>query len=180
MICTAVGSLDSEINFISNYLWNNSFPWKLIQTKISKFHKNIMSERLPIHTVRKEKLFISICQFRGNSSSNFRHKMMSLIGRYFPEVDLRIIFTNNYRIKSYFPSRPRTLHGLNAGIVYLYNCGGCNSSYIGKSTRHLTVRIHEHMGSSARTGKRFQVPPLSYQGTYESRLHPGACKLQNP
>ena len=39
-----------------------------------------------------------------------------------------------------------------SNIVYQYNCGMCNSKYIGETSRHYTTRIAEHMGVSPRTG----------------------------
>ena len=32
-------------------------------------------------------------------------------------------------------------------MVYHFNCAGCNASYVGHTTRHLTTRIKEHLGT---------------------------------
>ena len=34
-----------------------------------------------------------------------------------------------------------------------FKCGSCNASYIGKTFRHMKVRVSEHRGVSPRTGK---------------------------
>ena len=44
-------------------------------------------------------------------------------------------------------------------ILYRFSCGGCNSTYIGKSKRHFLVRVNEHLGISLRTGKNFKFNP---------------------
>ena len=38
--------------------------------------------------------------------------------------------------------------------VYKFTCGSCNATYSGKTKRHFKVRICEHLGISALTGKR--------------------------
>ena len=41
----------------------------------------------------------------------------------------------------------------------LGKAGGCNSSYIGKTMRHLGVRASEHVGVSALTGRLIITQP---------------------
>ena len=44
---------------------------------------------------------------------------------------------------------------LRSGIAYnKFQCGGCNATYYGKTKPHFKIRICEHMGISALTGKR--------------------------
>ena len=41
-----------------------------------------------------------------------------------------------------------------ASNVYKFQCCGCNATYYGKTKRHFKVRMCEHLGISALTGKR--------------------------
>ena len=50
---------------------------------------------------------------------------------------------------------------MTSGAIYIYNCGGCSSQYVGKTIRHLSTRMSEHKGVSVRTGKALAVPPHS-------------------
>ena len=43
---------------------------------------------------------------------------------------------------------------LRSGIVYKFQCGSCNATFYGKTKRHFKVRLCEHLGISALTGKR--------------------------
>ena len=54
-------------------------------------------------------------------------------------------FSHIQRYNSYF---------LRSGIVYKFKCGGCNGTYYGKTKRHFKVRMCEHLGVSALTGKK--------------------------
>ena len=43
---------------------------------------------------------------------------------------------------------------MRSGIVYKFQCGGSNATYYGKTKCHFKVRMCEHLGISALTGKR--------------------------
>ena len=52
-------------------------------------------------------------------------------------------------------------------MVYKYNCGTCNSTYVGETARHAKSRFCEHMGVSHLTGKQMTriVPSAVNQHT---------------
>ena len=35
--------------------------------------------------------------------------------------------------------------GLHSCVVYKFACAGCNARYVGKTTRHFSTRMHEHL-----------------------------------
>ena len=41
-------------------------------------------------------------------------------------------------------------------LCYKFQCSSCNATYYGKTKRHSKVRVSEHMGVSARTGKNIK------------------------
>ena len=49
----------------------------------------------------------------------------------------------NVRIKSFLS--PKDKLNLQSHLVYQFNCAGCNSVYVGYTTRHYHVRINEHL-----------------------------------
>ena len=40
---------------------------------------------------------------------------------------------------------------LKSFVVYRFRCPGCNASYIGETTRHLTTRIKEHLETNSKS-----------------------------
>ena len=50
---------------------------------------------------------------------------------------------------------------IQSSVIYKYTCNRCNAVYIGKTSRHLSTRIAEHMGISFRTGLNLTSPPFS-------------------
>ena len=61
------------------------------------------------------------------------------------------------RVKSFFTFKDKLPKMLRSGLVYQYNCGGCNSTYYGKTKRHFKVRICEHLAISHLTEKKVKI-----------------------
>ena len=75
-----------------------------------------------------------------------------LIRNFFPHINLRIIFKNDFTIKSFFPFKDKTPFNLRSNVVYKYTCASCLATYYGETSRHMQTRIAEHRGLSPRTG----------------------------
>ena len=43
---------------------------------------------------------------------------------------------------------------LRSNVVYKFSCGRCNTTYYGKTCRHLNIRVGKHSGVSPLTGKK--------------------------
>ena len=85
-------------------------------------------------------------------NKQFRANIMLLLSDFFPHVNVRFIFENKWTIGSMLPYKDRVPTSVRSNIVYKYQCGMCNSSYIGESVRHYSTRIAEHRGIFPRTG----------------------------
>ena len=71
--------------------------------------------------------------------------------------------SNSFRFKDPIPK------DLISGVVYKFQCGLCNTSYYGKSIRHLDIRSGEHIGVSPLTGKK--VKPIKGSAVHDHLLH---------
>ena len=65
------------------------------------------------------------------------------------------------RLSNLFCIKDITPHVLKSYVVYKHSCTGCSASYIGKTFRHLHVRICEHTGLSNLTNSSLLTPPYS-------------------
>ena len=63
-------------------------------------------------------------------------------------------------------SLPESIKSL---IVYKFTCGECNITYIGKTKRHLKLRMCEHLGLSPKTGKEYKY--TTQPSTVRRHLH---------
>ena len=71
-----------------------------------------------------------------------------------PHCNFRIVFQTKCKLINFFTFKDKIPVFLRSGIVYKFKCSGCNATYYVKTQRHLKVRICEHLGDSALTGKR--------------------------
>ena len=58
------------------------------------------------------------------------------------------------QINNLFTFKDKIPSFLRSGNVYKFQSSGCNAVYYGKTKRHFKVRMCEHLGISALTGKR--------------------------
>ena len=73
-----------------------------------------------------------------------------------PHCNFRIVFQSKCKLIDFFTFKDKIPIFLRFGIVCKCKCGGCNATYYGKAKRHFKVRIWEHLGVSALTGKRMK------------------------
>ena len=81
--------------------------------------------------------------------------------RFYPQIQLRCIFRNDFSIGSLFKFKDRLPPLLRTSVVYQYSCGQCSSSYIGQTVKQLKVRISQHKGRSFRTNSLLSCPENS-------------------
>ena len=89
------------------------------------------------------KLLLQIC-------TRINHVMKNSVSH----CNFRIVFQSKCKLINFFTFKDKIPIFLRSGIVYKFKCGGCNATYNGKTKRHFKVRICEHLGVSALTGKR--------------------------
>lgn len=107
----------------------------------------------------KHKFYIKF-PYYGNVSFKIRKKLKKLINQYYPQLKPIIIFTNNFKIKNFFPYKDRVEVKARSSLIYKYSCS-CNATYLGATVRHLNTRISEHLGISHRTGMKITKPSYS-------------------
>ena len=102
--------------------------------------------------------------------------------------DLKIIFRNTRRIKSFFPYKDRLNRSLMSKVVYKASCWDCDDFYIGKTKRRLHDRKTEHFKALAKschtsaiadhitsTGHNIKWDHFDILATGRSDLH---CKIK--
>ena len=74
--------------------------------------------------------------------------MNRIMAKYYPNIELKLYFKCTKRLSNLFRVKDITSYVLKSNVVNKYSCAGCSASYIRKTSRHLHVRICEHMGIS--------------------------------
>ena len=99
--------------------------------------------------------------YYGLLSFDIRKNFSRLLKACYPEIHFRFIFTNPCTIGSQFRHKEQIPSNLVSNIVYSFTCLHCKMQYLGETKRNLALRIPEHLGISARTGKPISRPSHS-------------------
>ena len=76
-------------------------------------------------------------------------RLKSCVYNFYSFVNLKIIFQNTRRIKSYFPYKDRLSRSQRSKVIYKAGCWNCDEFYIGKTKRRLHDRKTEHFKALA-------------------------------
>ena len=115
----------------------------------------IFSKKVPRHTVPKNDLYIFL-PYLGKLSLSARSTLEKTIRDILPCVNLKVVFRIKNRLSSKFTFKDKISKEMRSLLCYKFQCSSCNATYYGKTKRHFKVRVSEHMGVSARTGKNIK------------------------
>ena len=154
-------ALSEEMTYLLFFFVSNGYPRHLIELHFKVFLNNIFTPKALNQTVLRKCIYIKFPYF-GLRSMKLEKDINSLVSKYYPQLIVKFAFTNSYKIKSLLPNAKESLPvDLQSKIIYLYQCGACNGTYIGCSIRLLRVRICEHLGISPRTNRPITSPKFS-------------------
>ena len=85
-----------------------------------------------VPNVPKRNVFVKLL-FLGSTSFQIQKKLQKLFSDKLMSCSLKIVFTSPVRVKSFFTVKDKLPKTLLSGLVYKYKCGGCNSTYYGKT-----------------------------------------------
>ena len=147
-LCSDFIKFHHEIDKLKSILYKNSNPRDLIDKCIKEFLDKILTPKPVVSTVLKKDLIIAL-PYLGKLSLQIRTRINRIMKNKLPYCNVRLVtfFTFKDKISSF----------LRSGIVYEFKCVSYNATYYGKTKRHFKVRVFEHLGISALTGKRVKV-----------------------
>ena len=151
-ICSSNSSFWSEIEKLKSFFSKNGYPSHTIDKCITSKINTISKSQPIIQTAEKKPLFVVIPYMSNSSNKTMSREILEIVKRFYPQLELKILFKNDFSISSFFRFKDRVSTLLRSNLVYKYSCGQCNATYYGETTRHLKTRISEHKGLSPRTG----------------------------
>ena len=140
-------------NILKSIWYKNSYPRDFVDKCIKKFLDRVLTQKVVVTTVPKKDLMI-ILPYLGKLSLQIRTRINRAMKNKLPHGNFRIVFQSKCKLINFFTFKDKIPIFLRSGIVYKFKCGGCNATYYGKTKCHFKVRICEHLGVSALTGKR--------------------------
>ena len=85
----------------------------------------------------------------------YNTKLEKLAHDFAKKTDIKLVFTSK-KVSSYFSTKDKVPNALVSHVVYYFKCAGCNASYVGETTRHFAVRVHEHLYKRSQPTSIFQ------------------------
>ena len=131
--------------------YDNKFFDKFLRTFLNK----IYFKKVPQHTVPKKDLYIFL-PYLGKLSLSARSTLEKTSRDILPCVNLKAVLRIKNRLSSKFTFKDKISKEMRSLICYKFQCSSYNATYYGKTKRHSKVRVSEHMGVSARTGKNIK------------------------
>ena len=123
-ICSDWNKFHKEIIFLKDIFLKNGYPTSFIDKCFKTFLDQLFIKKPQVLTVEKKTLTL-VLPFLGNLSLQTKTKLQNVLKR-----DL----SNVFRFKDRLP------YELISRVIYKFQCGRCNSFYIGETDRHLKVR----------------------------------------
>ena len=152
-------SFHNEISYLHQYFLNNCYPSKLFYKCLHGFLDNLFIPKLDIPTVPKLQFYVNVPLIH---DKKFYQEIYRIIDHYIPAIELKLIQSNPFSIRSLFKIKEKLDPLMTSGVVYLFNCPKCNMGrYVGSTRRLLKVRADSHIGISYRTGDKLSNPEFS-------------------
>jgi hypothetical protein len=151
--------LHNEFEFLKQFFINNGYPLFLVTSKIKQFLAKRYENVTPQTNVNNIKYF-SVPYF-GPQSDHLKKELLILFQKYLPDFKCNIVLINNFTIGSFFKFKDSLPPMSRSSVIYKYTCPSCGSTYVGSTSRTLSVRVAEHQGRSYRTGAPLASPAQS-------------------
>ena len=128
----------------------NLYPSNLIDQQIKQYlHAQCTDKK---HKEPRNSTYVSYYKlpYIGNLSTEIKQKVVKYCKYYCKSTNIKIAFSP-FKVGNLFSVKGSVPKYLRSVVVYRFTCPGCNASYIGETTRHLTTRIKEHLETDSKS-----------------------------
>ena len=94
-------------------------------------------------TVPKTQRYLEL-HFMGKMSALVKSGLPRSLQKRLPFCKVKIAFKTSNRLNNYFNFKDVVPEPLRSCQIYSFTCGSCNASYIGKTFKHMKIRVSEH------------------------------------
>lgn len=174
----------NEICTLKTIWLKNAYPLSMIDKCILKYFNKIYSARNepPLtkpSTTSSTKGLTLILPFLGKASLEMKSRITHMFKDLLPSVKVNVILSSKYRLSSVFKFKDKIPDDLRSHILYKFSCTSCNAKYIGETTRHLKVRLSEHLALSYLT-ERNTKPDTTVSTPVTKHCHGTNAHLNDP
>ena len=139
----------------------NGYDNKFFDSCLRTFLNNICSKKVRTHSSWKKvlyfpPLFREIVEIKRLGKIYFIYFIRSTFRNILPCANLKIVFRIKNKLSSKFTFKNKISDRMRFLLCYKFQCSSCNATCYGKTKHQFKVRVSEHMGVSARTGKNIK------------------------
>ena len=132
---------------LRSLLIRNNYPPFVINTEFEKYEKRNSFVNIETITNKESKTKYLSLPYINDKSEKIALKLQKTVKEYFNNINLRIAFKAPAQLSDHFPFKDKVEDPSKmSNVVYYLKCKNCDASYIGKSTRICSHRMHEHNG----------------------------------
>ena len=146
MIASSMAIFHVDFMSLRARLMRNGFPSHLVdkcaESVLNRHHANTRDSERPA-TVEKRKVVIAL-PYLGPLSILLRRNLVRLVHKFYPSVELRVVYRRGYRISNMFSVKDKFPLACRSMCVYYICCSNCGPSeaYIGKTVNTVHERFH--------------------------------------
>ena len=141
-ICNTWELISTHLQELKEILGRNLYPQNVIDKEIRKYI-NRKYENKGEEPKTKPNNFYKL-PYYGLTSKTTGEKIKKLCIDFCKNTSITLSFSVT-KIGSYFSTKSKVPSAVRSFVVYEFTCFGCGAKYIGETTRHLAVRIKEHL-----------------------------------
>ena len=132
---------DQDLKHLFWILKRNCYPDHLLQ-KVKKIYLDAKSIQLEpnVETTERKVIYFKL-PYLGQQSIALKSKIKKLCKKFCENTDVQLAF-QAFKLSNFFSKKDKL--PLRSHVVYKFNCSGCNSCYVGYTTRHFQTRVNEH------------------------------------
>ena len=142
-ICSEEKDRELEIRKLKFNLERNQYP----RTVIDQVIDGVLAGESPGPKKKNEttsKEFI-VLPYSSSKCDDFEGRLVGMVKKNFPNVDFNVAFQPPMTLGRLFPFKDNVKRDEDKSlVVYQLKCNDCNATYIGKTSRILARRLHEH------------------------------------
>ena len=129
---------------LKRLLLQNGYPQGIITFNINDvLNKNKNTPNKPVATVPKKDVIV-LFPYIGPHSNRITKRLKSCVNRFYSFVNVKVIFQNIRRIKSFFPYKDRLNRSQLSKVISKASCWDCNDFLLWETKRRLYDRKTEH------------------------------------
>ena len=153
-LCSNWSVIHDEIKNLKCFLIQNKYPLDFVEASVRNILGKLIMISKTTESIDVKKGYNIVIPFLGRQTDIVKKRLTRLFSSFYPNAKIKIVLKPGNKLSSIFSYKDRSHHLLQSLLLYLYTCGSCNATYIGKTKRHHKMRMCEHLGISHITGAK--------------------------